>query len=233
MIGSGGGRNMGSYRQLPVAPSTAPLTPPQLATLRNPICPWDASTWRHRAFAHDSLTLRSNAPQLQHLGMSQPLRSPAERDEMCLVPAVTGASLRFLVRPKTEVPGARNTQPLVPGESGFLSAMGPPDSSLRRTSSGSLHCFPGVLEHNAPSWLSETRRLPVLPSSPSSRAPSPGGYGEHRPFNITPVHLKKNGVFEARTFEARRMGKAPSGIQVWQTSAQAMNEMAHGARAYL
>ena len=183
-----------------------PLCPPQLTTLRNPICPWDASTRWHRAFAPDSLTLRSNAPQLRHLGMPAAPPSPDTDRDMCLVPAVTGGALRFLVRPRSEVPGARGL-------------MGSSDSSLLRLRS------PSLIAPSAPSYLSYTPRLPALPSS--SRASSPAGYDNpHRIF--MPAHLKKNGVFESKTFEARRMGRP----QVWKTSAQEMSESVHGLRAY-
>ena len=128
---------------------------------------------------------------------------------MCLVPAVTGGSLRFLVRPRSEVPGARGL-------------MGSPDSSLLRPRT------PSTVDPRAPSYLSYTPRLPALPSTSSSRAPSPGGYDNpNRMF--MPAHLKNNGVFEAKTFEARRMGRP----QVWKTSAQEMSESVYGARAFL
>ena len=90
--------------------------------------------------------------------------------------------------------------------------------------------------------LASARMMSALRGYGGGASGSPAGaMNQRRVFNITPAHLKKvegpiSGDFDGKAFEARRRPQAfrPSTRgQLWQTSAQAMNEEAHGARAYL
>lgn len=141
-----------------------PLMPPDFAPLRNPICPWEAGSQRSRAFGPNSLTMRSNIPQLQSLGRPSPRpATAADGEHMSLVPTVTDLGLSFRIAPASDAED--------------LNA-----SSMSVTARGLDRLRSGL--DTAPPYLYSTSRLPVLngldATSPrSSRATTPRGISPH------------------------------------------------------
>jgi len=197
-----------------VKTAITPLMPPELAPLRNPICPWDASTRWFKAFEADGLTVRSNQPQLQSLGISSNVFAPPKVGEpQCLAPAVTGGRLSFVVRPFGEVDERGYARPH------GISALG-----------SGLHTS---------GYLFSTEKLPVLPVLPSikpAHGPEPT-IGERSPRAtpmLTPAHLLRNAQNEAHhaqktyAFAPRRIGNQKN----WTTMAMEQSQQVFGERAY-
>ena len=197
-----------------------PLVPPTLAPLRNPICPWDASTTWHRAFAPNSLTMRSNARQLQTLGLPAPPPPPTD-DGIYLVPCVTGGKLRYLARSPSQL--LQNSMERPATSAGFHQSSSSSMSSMAMSSSS----FASAREHT-PAYLGSVARLPVMRQPEDLHSPSP--YADlHSPTRLlTPQHLKHNGEYRQQTFAPRRFGQP----HVWRSIMQEQWESVHGPRAH-
>ena len=187
--------------------------PPHFVPLHNPICPWDASTARQRAFDPMSITVRSNQAQLQKLGYASPRAVEGAADtadaELSLSASVTDGQLRFVVRPTAEV-----------------------DSGGRPTALG-LGTLRSGLE--TPAYLYSTTRLPVAAAPAQSAVAVALGAGTPRatPY-LTPAHLLRNAqdnvmhASKTSLFSPRRRGDP----RVWQTMAMEQSEQVYGARAH-
>jgi len=191
-----------------------PLMPPTLAPLHNPICPWEASHTWSRAFTADGLTMRSNKPQLEALGLPTP--RPETADGSSLVPAVSQGRLCFVMRPiaETKRMAAEKAAPFT----SFHSAM------------------------QAQPYLYATNRLPVTAASARAKttpfgAPRPPA--TERPC-LTPAHLQRNSYDPILNykrpghFSARRLGSSrfTDGSRQWQTMAMEQNESVFGEKAH-
>jgi len=196
-----------------VTNSVTPLMPPQLAPIRNPICPWDAGQRWHRGFEPWSLTVRSTEP-----GLGVPTHTlHAPREQEVLVPAVSGGRLRFVVRPQTEVDDRGNALP---------------------RGMQSLHA--GL---ETPSYLYATEKLPGLktaPSPDSDGAPTAMLGSKPTPL-LTPAHLLRNGQDDTMhcqkrsIFEPRRTGdvkKFGHPNQNWTTMSMEQSKHVYGVKAF-
>ena len=182
--------------------------PPHFVPLHNPICPWDASTARQRAFDPMSITVRSNQAQLQKLGYESPRAIEAADAELSLSASVTDSQLRFVVRPTTEV-----------------------DSGGRPTTRGLGTLRLGL---ETPAYLYSTTRLPVAAPAPSAVATALGAGSPRATPYLTPAHLVRNAqdnvmhASKTSLFSPRRRGDP----RVWQTMAMEQSEQVYGARAH-
>jgi len=229
--------------------SVAPLMPPDLTPIHNPICPWDVAGRWGRAFSPDSLTIRSNVPQLQKLGASPrpaTTRGGSEdylSSQRVFAPACSGdGRLRFVMRWPEEV-----------------------DTSSGNESPRGLTTLSNGLE--TPGYLYSTRSLPYrtddplvgpaptsFPHGPAfvpnpakpvnahKGGPSKSGIlvgdegSDARPSpRITPAHLVRNGMTDSSTiiyktslFTPRRIGNR----KMWLTSAMEREEQVHGNAAH-
>lgn len=230
-----------------VSADVTPLMPPVLAFKSNPIHPWDASFTWHRAFTPQSLTQRSNKPQLDALGMAP--RSMATSTMATGMDTNGFANYIMAGSSEADSPGPgesaspRSIMTPAVTQSGalrFVARRIEDDHALSGTMSdvGSprgLGQLKGQMDHGVPNYLYTTKRLPV-PSEPRGDSPLPGGTPlRESPRRLTPAHLLRNGLDDttgyarSQVFSPRRFGSNST----WQTMNMEFNERAFGARAYL